>query len=220
VGWEESGTSSIHYCISCIAWTHDHPAHYLQGKLRLNYDDPVAVNEEIPHSWWLADESCKYILSVLVHKDNKDLSTRLAKQTPGPTREAVREKKTKETAKERSAAKAQRPIRIVQPDGTVAVEKYGDVDHQSKKAKVDGMRSVIDKNRVDAIMSQISVMRGLEEVYVGRMGRDEYERWLVNLANQMPGMMEQTPQGDDLFTPWYLFNPWSGVEWDDDDGDE
>ena len=71
------------------------------------------------------------------------------------------------------------------------MEKYGDVDHQSKKAKVDGMRSVIDKNRVDAIMSQISVMRGLEEVYVGRMGRNEYKRLLVNLANQMPGMMEE-----------------------------
>ena len=55
-------------------------------------------------------------------------------------------------------------------------------------------------------MSQISVMRGLEEIYVGRMGRDEYERRLVNLANQMPGMMEQTPQGDGLFTPRYLFN--------------
>ncbi len=56
------------------------------------------------------------------------------------------------------AAKAQRPIAVVQPDGTVAVENYGDFDHQSKKAKVVGMRSVIDKNKVDAIMSQISVM--------------------------------------------------------------
>jgi hypothetical protein len=51
-------------------------------------------------------------------------------------------------------------------------------------------------------MSQISVMRGLEEIYVGRMGRDKYERRLVNLANQMPEMMmEETPGGDDLFTP-------------------
>ena len=104
-------------------------------------------------------------------------------------------------AKERSEVKAQRPIKVAQPDGTVVVEKYGDVDHQSKKAKVDGMRSVIDKNRVDAIMSQISVMRSLEDIYVGRMGRDEYERRLVGLANQMPGLMEQTKQGDDLFTP-------------------
>ena len=175
--------------------------HYLQGKLGLNYDDPVAVNEEIPYNWWLVDESCKYILSVLVHKDNKDLSTRPAKQPPGPTRAAVREKKTKETEKERSAAKAQRPIKVAQPDGLVEVEKYGDVDHQAKKAKVDGMRSVIDKNRVDAIMSQISVMRGLEEIYISRMGREEYERRLVNLVNQMPGMIENSSQGNDLFTP-------------------
>jgi hypothetical protein len=82
-----------------------------------------------------------------------------------------------------------------------ALKKDNNMPHQSKKAKVDGMRSVIDKNRVDAIMSQISVMRSLEEIYVGRMGRDEYERRLVGLANQMPGLMEQTKQGDDLFTP-------------------
>ena len=81
------------------------------------------------------------------------------------------------------------------------VEKYGDVDHEAKKAKVDGMRSVIDKNRVDVIMSQISVMHGLEDIYVSRMGREEYERRLVNLVNQMPGMIEQTPEGEDLFTP-------------------
>ena len=68
--------------------------------------------------------------------------------------------------------------------------------------KVDGMRSVIDKNRVDAITLQISVMRSLEEIYVARMWRGEYERRLVNLVNQMPGMIEQTPEGDDnLFTP-------------------
>jgi hypothetical protein len=147
------------------------------------------------------DDSCKYLLSVLVHKDNKDLSTRPAKQPPGPTRAAVRGKKKEETEKERSAAKSQRPIKVAQPDGTIVVEKYGDVEHEAKKAKVDGMRSVIDKNRVDAIMSQISVMRGLEEIYVGRMGREEYERRLVNLVNQMPGMIEQTPEGEDLFTP-------------------
>ena len=138
---------SIHFSILRVARTDNLHAHYLQGKLGLNYDDPVAVNESIPHDWWLADESCKYILAVLVH-----------------TRTAVRENKTKEIAKERLAAKAQRPIEVLQADGTVAVEKYGDVEHQTKKAKVDGMRSVIDKNRIDGIMSQISVMRGLEDI--------------------------------------------------------
>jgi hypothetical protein len=95
---------------------------------------------------------------------------------------------------------------VVQPDGTVAVEKYGDVDHKSKKAKVDGMRSVIDKNRVDAIMLQISVMCGLEEIYIGRMGRDEYEHQLVNLGNQMPGMMEQTTRRSlDIYSTLELY---------------
>jgi len=198
---EKNPVSQVFVLYLARSMDSQHHVHFLQGKLGLNYDDPIAVNEEIPHSWWLADESCKYILSVLVHKDNKDLSTRPTKHPPGPTRAAVREKKSKETAKERSAVKAQRPIKVTQTDGMVAVEKYGDVDHQAKKAKVDGMCSVIDKNRVDAIMSQISVMRGLEEIYVGRMGREEYERRLVNLVNQMPGMIEKTPQGDDLFTP-------------------
>jgi len=94
-------------------------------RLGLNYDDPIAVNDEIPHNWWLVDDSCKYLLSVLVHKDNKDLSTRPAKQPPGPTRAAVRGKKKEETEKERSAAKSQRPIKVAQPDGTIVVEKYG-----------------------------------------------------------------------------------------------
>jgi hypothetical protein len=54
----------------------------------------------IPHDWWLADESCKYILSVLVHKDNKDISTKPTKQPPGPTREVVREKKKRDGKRE------------------------------------------------------------------------------------------------------------------------
>lgn len=61
---------------------------------------------------------------------------------------------------------------------------------------------MIDKNKVDAIMSQIAVMRQLEDVYVNRLGRDEFERQLVHLANQMPGMLAMnnslsTPRADD-----------------------
>ena len=38
-------------------------------------------------------------------------------------------------------------------------------------------------------MSQISVMRQLEEVYVSRLGREDYERQLIHLADQMLGML-------------------------------
>jgi hypothetical protein len=46
----------------------------------LNYDDPVAVAREVPTNWWLEHVSCKYILSLLVHKDNKDISSQPAKR--------------------------------------------------------------------------------------------------------------------------------------------
>jgi hypothetical protein len=173
---------------------------HLQDKLGLDYDDPVAVNAEIPQGWWLKDDSCKYILSVLVHKDNKDISTRPTKLPPGPTRASVREMAQLSTMKDRAAGKEQRLVSttsIQRRDESLHIERDGDVEYQSKKAKVEGMRSVIDKNRVDAIMTQITVMRGLEEVYVNRLGRDEYERQLVHLANQMPGMIAvQAPRGD------------------------
>jgi hypothetical protein len=33
------------------------------------------------------------------------------------------------------------------------MEKYGDVDHQMKKVRVDGMLSLIEKNKVDALVA-------------------------------------------------------------------
>ena len=178
---------------------------HLQDKPGLDYGDPVAVDAEIPPGWWLRDDSCKYILSVFVHKDNKDISTRPTKLPPGPTRALVREMAQLSTLRERVAANEQQCLvttnNIQQGNGSVDIERDGEVEYQSKKAKVDGMRSVIDKNRVDAIMTQITVMRSLEEVYVKRLGRDEYERQLVNLANQMPGKTTAQPPAADLGTP-------------------
>ena len=144
---------------------------------------------EILFSWCLEHISCKYILSVLVHKDNKDISTRLTKFPSGPTHANVRAKAAMLVAKERSAAKLQCPVQVLAADGTTTIEKYRDVDHQAKKAKVNGMCSVIDKNKVDEINAQILVMHQLEEIDVSRMGRDRYEQQLVHLVNQMPEML-------------------------------
>jgi hypothetical protein len=41
----------------------------------LDYYDPVAVATQIPPTLWMEHSSCKYILAVLIHKDNKDIST-------------------------------------------------------------------------------------------------------------------------------------------------
>ena len=49
------------------------------------------------------------------------------------------------------------------------------VDHEAKKAKFDGMRSVIGLKKIEAISTQVAVMERLENVYVARMGREAYD---------------------------------------------
>ena len=88
----------------------------------VDYDDDVSVWENIPKGWWFNHDVCKYILSFLIHKDNKDITTRqrsshLAKCT---LRQGAGKKKALEV--ERAVAKADPPVK-----------KHGDVDHQIKK---------------------------------------------------------------------------------------
>ena len=129
-------------------------------------------------------------MSVLVHKDNKDIATNPTLLPPGLTRSAVRAKEKQTIQKKREATKLtpQHPV-SVSKKATGSVSLSDDVEHEAKKARVDGMQSVIDKNKVEAITAQIALVRQLEDVYFSRMGRDRYELQLVNLVNQMPGMI-------------------------------
>jgi hypothetical protein len=90
--------------------------------------------------------------------------------------------------KQRADAKLTRPLEVV-IDGATRTVTLGDVERDAKMAQVDGMRSVIEKNRIDSIERQISVMERLEKVYVKRMGRETYECQLLHLVNQLPGML-------------------------------
>ncbi len=148
----------------------------------LNYDDPVAVAREVPTNWWLEHVSCKYILSLLVHKDNKDISSQLATLPAGPKHKDIREAKRRSVEKER--ADARRMLMMEVSGGNVlSLSEKENVDHEAKKVKIDGMRSVIGLKKIEAISTQIAVMERLENVYVARMGREAYERKLVNLVN-------------------------------------
>ena len=60
-------------------WAEQNPA-----REDLDYDNPVSVSMQIPPTWWMEHSLCKYILSVLVHKDNKDISTQPTTLPPGP----------------------------------------------------------------------------------------------------------------------------------------
>ena len=93
------------------------------------------------------------------------------------------------------------------------VSEKDDVDQLAKKAKIDGMWSVINLKKIEAINTQIAVMERLENVYVARMGRDAYERKLVNLANKLPDMLEEEqPRDVEQFSPQSATSDNDGTE--------
>ena len=94
----------------------------------------------------------------------------------------ARGRKEKALEVKRAVAKADR-----------TVEKLGDVDHQIKKIRVEGLQSLVLKNRadaiktrVDAIRTQIELMQKMESVYVRKMGQSKYDDMIVSLINQLP----------------------------------
>ena len=107
------------------------------------------------------------MLACFVHKSNPDLNIDPKAAPAGATRESGRKVKKAALDEVRVVTKAARPV-------GKAVEMLGDVDHQIKRARVDGMRSQVAKNQIDAIdaiVQQIKVMRENEEILVGNMGR-------------------------------------------------
>jgi hypothetical protein len=137
----------------------------------------VDVAHHITPKWWLEHDCCKYILLFLVHKDNKIISAKPTTQPPGHMREVARDRRGRALEEERAFQKANRPV-----------ERYGDVDHQMKKVKVAGLQLVVKKNKVDAIVSQIDVVQRMKDVYVKIMGQEKYDKKIIALMNQMPGM--------------------------------
>jgi hypothetical protein len=125
---------------------------------------------------------------VLYTKTARILRQSQHNQPPGHSRVEARGRKEKALEGERAAAKAD-----------CLVEKFGDVDYQIKKIRVEGLQSLILKNhvdaiktRVDAIWTQIELMQQMESVYVRRMGQDKYNDIIVSLINQLPLMDAST----------------------------
>lgn len=54
----------------------------------------------------------------------------------------------------------------------LVMSETDDVDQLAKKAKIDGMRLVINMKKIEAINTQTAVMERLENVYVAKMGRE------------------------------------------------
>jgi hypothetical protein len=73
------------------------------------------------------------------------------------------------------------------------VERYGDVDRQMKKVRIDGMQFQADEIATNTIVTQIKVLCENADVYKATMGEAKYNEQLVALINKMPGMTPTTP---------------------------
>ncbi len=121
-----------------------------------------------------------YVCS-FVHKSNPDLNI-------DPKGRELGHKVKKAALEEvRAVVKDARPVGKL-------VEKYGDVDHQIKKARVDGMRSQVTQNQIDAIVQQIKVMWENEEILVGIHGKEAYDGMIAALVLKMPGVEQVVTQ--------------------------
>jgi hypothetical protein len=132
--------------------------------------------EAIPDGWWLTSET----FACLVHKDNKDISSRPTNLPPGRSHIAARKEKERAISVERGKAKMDCPVR--------AQETYGDVDIAIKKAKVEGMKSYASKTATDMIVTQVKLMRENAEIFKSIHGENQYNTMIANLLCQLPGV--------------------------------
>jgi len=146
----------------------------------VDYDDPFTLQSKIEDDWWLTHPSFKYLLCCLVRKDCKDINTKPCEQPPSRTRLEAREAKLKAIVTEHAIAKSERPV-----------EKYGDVDHQLKKVRLNGMQAHAEKIIVDTLNTQIKNLKENVDVYKSVHGENAYNELLVSLISKMTGTMNK-----------------------------
>jgi len=91
-------------------------------------------------------------------------------------------------AKEREESKAER---------IVGGERYGDVEHTMKKARVVGMQAQAEKIAIETIQTKLMLLRENADVYKAMHGEELYNKMVVDLLNKMMGAtnsgMGETP---------------------------
>jgi hypothetical protein len=70
----------------------------------------------------------------------------------------------------------------------VAGERYGDVEHQLKKARVMGMKAQAEKISIETIQMKIKLLRENADVYKLMHDEEVYNKMLVDLINKMTGL--------------------------------
>jgi hypothetical protein len=81
-------------------------------------------------------------------------------------------------AKEREESKAEQ---------IVGGKRYGNVEHQLKKARVVGMHAQAKKLAIETIQTKLKLLRENADVYKSMHGEELYNKMVVDLINKMTG---------------------------------
>ena len=176
----------------------------MQSEEGLDYNGPTAVQAVIPWTWWLTALSCKFMLCCFVHKDCKDISTRPTELPAGNTRKDARANSRAVLAKEREQVKADRIVG--------GGERYVDVEHQLKKARVVGMQVQAEKIAIETIQMKLVLLKE---------NAKENNKMVVDLLNKMTGLSS----GGNRETPVSAVSalstqPIDDLKYEDDDAEE
>ena len=120
------------------------------------------------------------MLACLVHKNNKDISSKPTKLAPGRSRKEACKEKERALADERAKARLQHPISDR--------EHFGDIELAIKKTRVDRMKNNSEKIAVDTIVAQVNLLCENQAFYQEVHGEEKYRVMIVNLLNKLPGM--------------------------------
>ena len=80
------------------------------------------------------------------------------------------------------------------------IETHGDVDNQIKKARIEGMKSHVNKIDIKGIIAQVQIMRANKEILIGSLCKKQYDDQIVHLLGQLPGL-NKSKSNDVLETP-------------------
>ena len=69
----------------------------------------------------------------------------------------------------------------------VGGERYGNVEHHMKKARVVEMQAQAEKISIETIQTKLKLLREHADVYKATLGEEIYNKMVVDLLNKMMG---------------------------------
>ena len=152
------------------------------------YDDDDDAWEHIPPTWWLEHHSCVFLLALMVHRRSAAITPAAAMAQAGPTRIELRNNASAVLMSERKAASEKRKATT---DDSSALERV------YKTARVEGMKGIAIKHRIDAAEMKLRMMNQNREYYVA--AATNTEEGVVELNKKIKAVIDLLPDSfDDL----------------------